>query len=104
MNRRKIFFTPLLAGLALATQLYSGSISAQANNVPAELIHYPDFVFYNGQVLTADKDVDFTVAEAVAVRGNRIFKVGTSEQIRRLAGPATRVIDLKGRSVTPGFI
>jgi predicted amidohydrolase YtcJ len=54
--------------------------------------------------LTADNDDDFTIAEAVAVRGNRILAVGTSDRIRRLTGPATRVIDLKGRSLTPGFI
>ena len=79
-------------------------IAVYAQTVPTELIHYPEFVFYNGQVLTADSDQDFTIAEAVAVRGNRIFAVGTSQQIQRLAGPQTRVIDLKGRSLTPGFI
>jgi len=77
---------------------------AQLANVPPELIHYPEFVFFNGQVLTADADQDFTVAEAVAVRGNRVFAVGTNEKVRRLAGPTTRIIDLQGRSLTPGFI
>jgi len=80
------------------------SVTAQTLEVPAELIHYPELVFLNGQVLTADSDQDFTIAEAVAVRGNRIFAVGSSAHIRRLAGPQTRVIDLKGRSLTPGFI
>ena len=75
-----------------------------AQNVPTELIHYPDFVFFNGPVLTADADEDFTVAEAVAVRGNRIFAVGSSQEILRLAGPDTRRIDLRGRSLTPGFV
>ncbi len=42
-------------------------------------------------------------AEAVAVDGNRILQVGTSADILRLAGPTTRVIDLKGRRVLPGF-
>jgi len=93
-----------LISACLALLLFTTSASAQDANVPAELIHYPDFVFYNGQVLTADADMDFTVAEAVAVRGNRIFAVGTTQQIRRLAGPITRVIDLNGRSLTPGFI
>jgi predicted amidohydrolase YtcJ len=77
---------------------------AQTANVPAELVHYPEFAFVNGQVLTADADHDFAVAEAVAVRDNRIFVVGTNEKVRRLAGPTTRVIDLRGRSLTPGFI
>jgi predicted amidohydrolase YtcJ len=78
--------------------------SAQTIDIPSELVHYPEFVFYNGQVLTADADQEFTIAEAVAVRGNKILSVGSSQQIRRLAGPATRIIDLKGRSLTPGFI
>ncbi|MGK0297600.1 MAG: putative amidohydrolase YtcJ [Gammaproteobacteria bacterium] len=77
---------------------------AQNNNVPSDLVHYPEFIFHNGQVLTADADKDFTIAEAVAVRGNKIFKVGSDADIVRLAGPETRRIDLRGRSLTPGFI
>ncbi len=96
--------TSFITGFCLAVQLYATTVWSQTTDIPSELIHYPDFVFYNGQVLTADKDQDFTVAEAVAVRGNKIFKVGTSEQIKQLVGPKTRSIDLKGRSVTPGFI
>ncbi len=83
--------------------LYCGSVFAQSN-VPSELVHYPEFVFYNGQVLTADADENFTIAQAVAVRGNRIFKVGDNSEIRPLSGPNTRVINLNGRSLTPGFI
>ena len=92
----------VLTGLWLSGQMLF-TVQAQSD-VPSELIHYPEFVFHNGQVLTADADKDFTVAEAVAVRGNRIFAVGTSAEITRLVGPQTRVIDLKGRSLTPGFI
>jgi len=92
----------VLTGLWLSGQMLF-TVQAQSD-VPSELIHYPEFVFHNGQVLTADADKDFTVAEAVAVRGNRIFAVGTSAEITRLVGPQTRVIDLKGRSLTPGII
>ena len=42
-------------------------------------------------------------ADAVAINGNRIVQAGSSDDILRLAGPATRVIDLKGRRVLPGF-
>jgi len=94
----------LLARTSVVTLLLTATALAQNANVPTELIHYPEFIFFNGQVLTADADQDFTVAEAVAVRGNRIFAVGSNAEIRRLAGPPTRVIDLRGRSVTPGFI
>ena len=77
---------------------------AQAQQVPDELLHYADIVFYNGEVLTADADREFTVAEAAAVRGAEILAVGSSERILSLAGPNTRRIDLNGRSLTPGFI
>jgi len=96
--------TSLFTGLCLTLQLVASTAFAQVSDIPAELIHYPDFVFFNGHVLTADADRDFTISEAAAVRGNKVFAVGTTQQIRRLAGPNTRVIDLKGRSLTPGFI
>jgi predicted amidohydrolase YtcJ len=72
--------------------------------LPPELIDYADLVLFNGQVLTADADRNFTVAEAVAVRDNTILTVGTTDKVLRLAGPQTRRVDLHGRSVTPGFI
>ena len=89
--------TCVLLALVVATQ-------ALAQAVPDELIRYADIVFTNGQVLTADADRDFGVAQAVAVRDARILAVGTNEQISRLAGEDTRRVDLRGRSLTPGFI
>ncbi len=59
---------------------------AQGQDLPEELIRYADFVFYNGQVLTADADRSFTVAGAVAVRDENILAVGTSARILELAG------------------
>jgi len=62
----------------------------------------PDSIFINGKIVTVDER--FTVAEAVAVRGERIVAVGSSQDIVRLAGPSTRRIDLRGRTVLPGLI
>lgn len=45
-----------------------------------------------------------SVDEAIAIKGNRIMTVGTNEAIRALADSATKVIELNGRTVTPGFI
>lgn len=61
-----------------------------------------DLVLVNGIVVTVDSARPR--AEAVAVRGDRIVAVGTSDEIRRMAGPATRVVDLRGRLLVPGFI
>ena len=43
-------------------------------------------------------------AEAVAVRGNRILKVGTNQQIKGLIGKKTKILNLKGKTVVPGLI
>ena len=43
-------------------------------------------------------------AEALAIAGSRVLASGSNEEIRTLAGPSTRVIDLAGRAATPGLI
>lgn len=62
----------------------------------------PDLILSNGKIITVDDR--FTIAQAVAIRGERIIAVGSNQDIARLAGPGTRRIDLRGRSVTPGLI
>jgi predicted amidohydrolase YtcJ len=61
-----------------------------------------DLIFTNGKIITVDEK--FTIAQAVAVKGDRIVAVGTNQDVLRLAGPATRRIDLRGRAVVPGLI
>jgi len=62
----------------------------------------PDTALVNGNIITLDEHS--TVAEALAVRDGKIVAVGRSVDIRDLAGPATRVIDLGGHTVIPGLI
>ncbi len=61
----------------------------------------PDLIILNASVHTMD--AARPTAGAVAVLGNRIVAVGSSEEIRALAGVRTRVIDAAGRTVFPGF-
>jgi len=61
----------------------------------------PSLVIVNAAIHTMDPTR--TVAEAVAVLGNRIVAVDATSRIRALAGPATRVIDAGGKLVLPGF-
>ncbi len=61
----------------------------------------PDLLILNAAVRTMD--VAQPKAEAVAILGNRIVAVGSTADLRPLAGPKTRVIDAGGRSVLPGF-
>jgi predicted amidohydrolase YtcJ len=61
-----------------------------------------DTILSGGRIITVDSR--FTIAQALAIRGDRIAAVGTDEEVARLAGPSTRRIDLRGRSVIPGLI
>src|SRR5438067_3244636 len=60
-----------------------------------------DVVLVNGKVWTVNRAQP--EAEAVAVWRGRILHVGPTAEVRALAGPQTKVIDLRGRRVLPGF-
>jgi predicted amidohydrolase YtcJ len=62
---------------------------------------FADLVLLNGKVITVDSKN--SIAQAVAVKGNRIAKVGRSVETKKLVGATTKVMDLKGRTVVPGF-
>jgi predicted amidohydrolase YtcJ len=62
----------------------------------------PDTILLNGKILTLD--ARSTVALALAIGDGRVTAVGSSDDMRKLAGPSTRVIDLRGRTVIPGLI
>ena len=61
-----------------------------------------DMVLVNGKVVTVDQRD--TIAEGVAVKNGLILCTGTTKEILKLVGPQTRVIDLKGKTLLPGFI
>ena len=60
-----------------------------------------DTILHNGNVITVD--ASFSSADAVAITAGRFVAVGTNDDIRALAGPATRLIDLNGYTVVPGL-
>ena len=62
----------------------------------------PDLIVVNGNVLTQD-DAQPN-AEAFAIRNERFVAVGSSSDVRNLAGPNTTVLDAAGMTVVPGFI
>ena len=87
--------TELRTGLVIAAALTVNSAAFAQAPAPADL------VFVNGKVFTAD-DGDHVV-QGFAVAGDRFVAAGTDDAVRRYAGPQTRVIDLKGRFVSPGI-
>lgn len=61
----------------------------------------PDLILFNGKVFTSN--ASYPYFEALAIRGERIIAVGTSNEITALAGKETKRIDLGGRVVIPGI-
>jgi predicted amidohydrolase YtcJ len=61
-----------------------------------------DFILRNAKVAIVDER--FTLAEAIAVRGQKIMAVGKNNDISRLVGPGTRVVEARGRLVIPGLM
>ena len=84
-----------VAALAIVAAFASGLVRPTAQTAPAETI------LVNGHIVTVD--ARFSIAQAVAIANGRIAAVGTDADIRKLAGPQTTVIDLKGQTVTPGL-
>ena len=74
---------------------------AASERATAESERPADLLFVRGAVRTMERAR--RIATAVAVRDGRIAAVGTDDELRPLAALATRVVDLEGRSLLPGF-
>ena len=81
---------------------------AQTVTVPSTLVGYPELIVHNAKIVTMDdpslQPTTGRTVQAMAIRQGKILAVGTDAEILQLAGPNTRSIDLRGRTVTPGLI
>ncbi len=81
------------------------SIAVACLACPAEFAHgqnSADVIYHGGDILTID-DTQPT-ARAIAVKDGKIAAVGKTDDVFVLKGDATRVVDLKGKTLVPGFI
>lgn len=81
------------AWIALPLVLCGFSLTAQQS---------ADTILINGRIITMDPSD--SVAEALAIAGGRIVAVGTKQTVMQQAGNATKIIDLRGQTATPGLI
>jgi predicted amidohydrolase YtcJ len=81
-----------LLSLAASTSGGSGAVSEPA-----------DLILHGGRILTLVDPEPVPQPTALAVRSDRIIRVGDDTSVLALAGPATRVVDLSGAVVVPGF-
>src|SRR6266498_4902698 len=74
------------------------SLTLFAGNPPV----FADLILLNGKIITVDQN--FTIAEAVAIKKDKIIAIGSNKEIRKLATKQTKIIDLAGKTVIPGLI
>lgn len=104
MNEKNYFYTRRkLLKLACGTAA-SSLIFGCHSDTSSTLVANPDelTIFYGGTVLPVDSE--FSEHQAMAVSGNRIIATGSNESILALGGKKAKAIDLRGRTVLPGFI
>ena len=89
--------TYVVVGIVAATLIAGLIVGAQRDDNDGPV----DLIVFNGKVYTADGSS--SMAEAVAVRGNQILRVGSNRDINRLRRPQTVVVDALGAAVLPGF-
>src|SRR5712691_12839969 len=85
-----------VAGLTLTSLVF-----APMRQAPQGQPAVADLVLTNGKIITVD--ATDSVAQAIAIAAGRIVAVGPNDEIRSRIGPSTRVIDLFGRTATPGL-
>jgi len=98
-----------LGGVALAAAVLSCNRQASGLDSPGSpaTVNPPpvgtvDLIMKGGKVFTVDSSN--SIKNAIAIKDGLIHTTGTDREIEALAGASTQIIDLKGRSVTPGFI
>src|SRR3954451_1895284 len=61
-----------------------------------------DLILHHGKIVTVDRE--FSVRQALAVKGDRLLRIGTDVEVLKTRGPRTAMVDLGGKMVLPGLI
>ena len=94
--------------LFLLAAVLCGQDAIAQGEIPDILVKYPDLIVHTAKIITVD-DHEYnsnpgTIAEAMAVRDVKVLLLGSDRDILALRGPDTKVMDLHGRTVLPGFV
>jgi predicted amidohydrolase YtcJ len=68
----------------------------------AQAADQADLILHHGKIVTVDRG--FSIRQALAVKDDRLIKVGTDDEVDVTRGPQTEVVDLGGKTVLPGLI
>ena len=82
--------------------------TVQAQDYPSAILQFADTVYTNATIVTLDdhemNSNPGTIAQAMAVRDEVIIGIGSNEEMLRMAGPNTEIVDLLGKTVLPGIV
>lgn len=87
---------PFLFAVMIAVAYFQASQKAIAGSGDA------DIILYNGKIISVDNQDN--IFSAIAIREGKIVRLGTDEEIKNLAGPGCRFINLEGKTATPGLV
>jgi predicted amidohydrolase YtcJ len=77
------------------------AVRASASTARTRLLSGPNLILLNGKIFTADSARPYVAA--LAIQGNKILATGTTRAMQQLATARTKVLDLRGKTVVPGF-
>jgi predicted amidohydrolase YtcJ len=89
-------------GVTIVLTVVITGLAVSAGTRPQPAAQAADLVLTNGKIVTLEAGQP--EVQAIAVRGDRILALGTSDEIKKHVGAATQVIDLQGQLAVPGFI
>ncbi len=99
MKRRGLLVTTsIVLALLLVSLLYLASQGFWNETTDSS----PDIIIHNGEILTMEESL--AQVEAIAIRNETILAIGNENDILAMAGSNTRIINLEGRTLLPGFI
>jgi len=98
-----LFFGVICCGCADKEQNSASQESHIANSKESVKTKQPmaDLIVHNAKIVTVDKD--FSIAEAVAIKDGKFLLVGSEKRVLQSTGTSTRMVDLGGRTILPGF-
>ena len=105
----KNVFNLVIQSVAIASLLSGTTNAQQMISVPSNLVHYPETIVTNGVIYTMDNKELLapdpgSIVQSIVIRDGKVFAVGSNQDMMKLKGPNTRIIDVKGKPVIPGII
>ncbi len=82
--------------------LFAAALVVQLSFCLSSIAEEASLILHNGRIVTVDKD--FSIQEAMALRGDHILRIGKDKDVLKTRGTSTEMLDMHGKMVLPGLI